>query len=111
LLLSPVSRDKACMTEAPPPNPDSARSCLARLYEMDAALERMEVELPDDVRPVGAEARRRVHAWLTRLGGGDADLDGLTEAMSDISRMMDALTARLLLVPWNGHPPAGQLKS
>ena len=99
------------MTEAPPPNPDSARACLARLYEMDAALERMEVELPDDVRPVGAEARRRVHSWLTRLGGGDADLGGLTEAMGDISRMMDALAARLLLVPWDGHPLAGKQKS
>ena len=99
------------MPEAPPPIPDSARACLARLYEMDAALELMEVELPDDVRPVGAEARRRVHSWLTRLGGGDADLRGLTEAMRDISRMMDALTARLLLVPWDGHPPAGKQKS
>ena len=99
------------MPEAPPPDADTARACLARLYEMDAALERMELELPDDVRSVGAEARRRVHAWLTRLGNGDADLRGLTEAMRDISRMMDALTARLLLVPWDGHPPAGKLKS
>ena len=99
------------MPEAPPPNPDSASACLARLYEMDAALEQMEGELPDDVRPVGAEARRRVHDWLTRLGGGDRDLDGLTEAMRDISRMMDALTARLLLVPWDGHAPAAKLKS
>ncbi|TMB06897.1 MAG: hypothetical protein E6J64_06800 [Deltaproteobacteria bacterium] len=99
------------MPEAPPPDPDSARACLARLYEMDAALEQMEVELPDDVRPLGAEARRRVHSWLTRLGGGDADLRGLTDAMRDISRMMDALTARLLLVPWDGHPPAGKQKS
>jgi hypothetical protein len=98
------------MPEAPP-NPESARACLARLYEMDAALERMEIELPDDVRPVGAEARRRVHAWLARLGAGDPDLGGLTEAMRDISRMMDALTARLLLVPWDGHPQSGQLKS
>ncbi|MFL5309909.1 MAG: hypothetical protein ACJ79H_05580 [Myxococcales bacterium] len=99
------------MPEAPPPDPDSARACLARLYEMDAALERMEIELPDDVRPVGAEARRRVRSWLTRLGGGDADLRGLTDAMRDISRMMDALTARLLLVPWEGHPPAGKQRS
>ena len=99
------------MPEAPPPDPDSARACLARLYEMDAALEQMEVELPDDVRPLGAEARRRVHSWLTRLSGGDADLRGLTDAMRDISRMMDALTARLLLVPWDGHPPAGKQKS
>jgi hypothetical protein len=111
LLLSPVSRDNGRMTEAPPPNPDTARACLARLYEMDAALERMEVELPDDVRPVGAEARRRVHAWLTRLGAGDPDLEGLSEALRDISGIMDALTARLLLVPWDGHPRGGRLKS
>ncbi len=94
-----------------PPTPDSARACLARLYEMDAALERMEPELPDDMRPLGAEARRRVHAWLARLGGGDSDLGGLTDEMEDISRMMDALTARLLLVPWDGHRKSGKLKS
>lgn len=99
------------MPEAPPPDEGSARACLARLYEMDAALERMEGELPDDVRPVGAEARRRVRAWLARLGAGDADLTGLTDAMRDISRMMDALTARLLLVPWDGRPTGGQQKS
>lgn len=99
------------MPESPPSDEGSARACLARLYEMDAALERMECELPDDVRPVGAEARRRVRDWLARLGAGDADLRGLTEAMGDISRMMDALTARLLLVPWDGHPPGGQPKS
>jgi hypothetical protein len=99
------------MSEAPPPDQGSARACLARLYEMDAALERMEDELPDDVRPVGAEARRCVRDWLARLGGGDADLRGLSEAMRDISRMMDALTARLLLVPWDGRPTRGQPKS
>ena len=99
------------MPEAPPPEEGSARACLARLYEMDAALERMESELPDDVRPVGAEARRRVRAWLARLGAGDEDLQGLTEALRDISRMMDALTARLLLVPWDGLPTGGQPKS
>ena len=99
------------MSEAPPPDESSARACLARLYEMDAALERMEGELPDDVRPVGAEARRRVRAWIARLGGGDVDLGGLTEELQDISRMMDALTARLLLVPWDGRPTRGQPKS
>jgi hypothetical protein len=111
LLLSLLSRDKTAMPEAPPPDEGSARACLARLYEMDAALERMEGELPDDVRPVGAEARRRVRAWLARLGTGDADLTGLTDSMRDISRMMDALTARLLLVPWDGLPTGGQKKS
>ena len=39
------------MPEAPPPDAES-NVCLARLYEMDAALERMEVELPEDVRAV-----------------------------------------------------------
>ena len=39
---------------------DSERACLARLQEMDAALARMELELPDDVRPIGSEARKRV---------------------------------------------------
>jgi len=38
---------------------DSQRACLARLHEMDAALARMERELPDDVRSFGAEARRK----------------------------------------------------
>ena len=99
------------MTDERPPRADSARACLARLYEMDAALAKMEPELPDDSRPLGAEARRRVHAWLTRLGAGDSDLGALTDAMTEISRMMDALTARLLLVPWDGHPPNGSLKS
>ena len=84
------------MTDERPPRADSARACLARLYEMG---------------PLGAEARRRVHAWLTRLGAGDSDLGALTDAMTEISRMMDALTARLLLVPWDGHPPNGSLKS
>jgi hypothetical protein len=100
------------MPPAPPPDSESTSVCLARLYEMDAALERMELELPEDVRAVGAEARRRVHDCLHRLGsGGDPDLRALTEAVQEISRMMDALTARLLLVPWDGHPRAGPLKS
>src|SRR5207245_11539162 len=63
-----ASGDKVGMTDERPPRADSARACLARLYEMDAALAKMEPELPDDMRPLGAEARRRVHAWLTRLG-------------------------------------------
>src|SRR5438093_13403652 len=99
------------MTDEPPPRADSARACLARLYEMDEALARMEAELPDDMRPLGAEARSRVHAWLARLGAGDSDLGGLTDAMQEISRMMDALTARLLLVPWDGHPQSGSPES
>jgi hypothetical protein len=89
---------------------DSARACLARLREMDAALARMERELPDDVRPIGAEARRRVAFWLERIGAGGADLSQLSDAMREISGMMDSLTARLLLVPWDG-PPDPRLKS
>jgi hypothetical protein len=86
--------------------PDSERACLARLQEMDAALARMERELPDDVRQVGAEARKQVALWLSRLAAGGVELSQFTEAMREISGMMDALTARLLLVPWGG-PRAG----
>lgn len=89
---------------------DSQRACLARLQEMDAALARMEDELPDDVRSVGADARRRVAVWLERLEGESADLVQLTDAMREISGLMDALTARLLLAPWDG-PRRGSLKS
>jgi hypothetical protein len=31
--------------------------------------------------------------------------------MREISGMMDGLTARLLLVPWEGHPGPDDLKS
>ncbi len=82
--------------------PESERACLARLQEMDAALARMERELPDDVRPVGAEARKRVAIWLDRLAAGGVDLAQFSEAMREISGMMDALTSRLLLAPWDG---------
>jgi hypothetical protein len=79
---------------------------------MDAALQQMELELPDDVRAVGAEARRRVHDCLRTLGsGGDPGFESLTAAVREISRMMDSLTARLLLVPWDGHPKRGSLES
>ena len=82
--------------------PESERACIARLHEMDAALARMEKELPDDVRPVGKEARKRVALWLARLAVGGADLDEFTQAMGEISQMMDALTERLLLSSWDG---------
>jgi len=86
--------------------PESERACIARLQEMDAALARMERELPDDVLQVGAEARKRVALWLARLAAGGVELSQFTEAMREISGMMDGLTARLLLVPWDG-PRAG----
>ena len=82
---------------------DSERACLARLQEMDEALARMEEELPDDMLPLGGEARKRVAFWLQRIAAGGADLAQLGEAMREISGLMDALTARLLLVPWEGH--------
>jgi hypothetical protein len=88
---------------------DSARACLARLREMDVALEHMERELPDDVRAIGAAARKRVAGCVSRLTMVGAEPDELTEALRDVSQMMDALTARLLLVPWD--PPRPQLKS
>ena len=89
---------------------ESERACLARLHEMDSALARMMRELPDDVRPVGAEARKRVAVWLDRLAAGGADLAQFSEAMHEISGMMDALTTRLLLAPWDG-PAQTDLKS
>lgn len=76
---------------------------------MDAALARMQRELPDDVRQVGVEARKRVALWLARLAAGGVELAQFTDAMREISGMMDALTARLLLVPWDG--PRTGLKS
>ena len=54
---------------------------MARLHEMDAALARMEKELPDDVRSVGAEARKRVAYWLARLATGGVELAQFTDAM------------------------------
>ena len=90
--------------------PESERACIARLQEMDDALARMERELPDDVRPLGVEARKRVATWIDRLNVGGVDLAQFTEAMSEISGMMDALTSRLLLVPWDG-PRLTKLKS
>jgi hypothetical protein len=90
--------------------PESERACLFRLQEMDAALQRMERELPEDVRQVGVEARKRVAIWLERLAAGGVELSQFTEALREISGMMDALTARLLLAPWDGPKPGG-LKS
>ena len=90
--------------------PDSERACIARLQEMDAALARMERELPGDVRQLGKDARERVATWIDRLLVGGVDLAQFTEAMREISGMMDALTSRLLMVPWDG-PKLTKLKS
>lgn len=81
-------------------------ACLARLTEMDRALELMQAELPEDALHIGEEARAQVAVWLSRLAAGGTDLGGLSDAMDRIGALMDALTARLLLVPWDGHPPA-----
>ena len=86
---------------------DARRACLARLHEMDAALLRMEGVLPDDVRAFGAQVRQRVAAWRERLAVGEADLSQLTDVLSEISGLMDALTARLLLAPWDGPKRTG----
>jgi hypothetical protein len=94
---------------SPGPTTRVERACLARLTELDAALARMQLELPDDARPLGEEARRKVKVWLSRLGEGGADLGALTSDLEQIGGLMDALTARLLLVPWDGHPtPPGR---
>ena len=85
---------------------DAETACLARLTEMDRALELMQAELPEDALHIGVEARAQVGVWLSKLAEGGADLRGLSEAMNQIGSLMDALTARLLLVPWDGHPPA-----
>ncbi|MGZ6125102.1 MAG: hypothetical protein ACXWLR_09090 [Myxococcales bacterium] len=74
---------------------------------MDAALARMERELPDDVRGLGAEARRKVAGLRARLAAGEEDLTPLTAGLREIAAMMDVLTARLLLAPWDGRPHPG----
>ena len=81
---------------------DSELACLIRLQEMDLALSRMEEELPDDVRALGAEARTQVATWLRRIGAGEATTADLGGAMQQISGLMDALTERLLFAPWDG---------
>ncbi|HXN55029.1 MAG TPA: hypothetical protein VN874_02075 [Myxococcales bacterium] len=83
---------------------ESEAACLARLTEMDRALELMQAELPDDALPIGDEARAKVRVWLTRLAEGGADLGALSLALAEIGSLMDELTARLLLVPWGGFP-------
>lgn len=89
---------------------ESEKACLARLTEMDAALVAMVAELPDDVVSLGEEARGLVKTWQLRIAQGGADLEQLTSAMRQIAGMMDALTSRLLLQPWDG-PAKGGLRS
>jgi hypothetical protein len=85
------------------PKPEDAeRYILQRLTEMDEQLTAMEPSLPDDMRPLGAEARRLVAYWLARLAAGGANLEELTAAMTQLTDLMSALTNRLLLKPWDG---------
>lgn len=77
------------------------RDCLARLHEMERTLAEMEPQLPDDMRALGSEARRRVAFWLGRIGAGEADLRELSSAMAELTSWMKAVTERLLLVPWD----------
>ncbi|GAC1347445.1 MAG: hypothetical protein NVS2B9_14480 [Myxococcales bacterium] len=90
---------------------DEEAACLSRLTEMDRALELLEAELPEDARPIGAQARATVAIWRTRLSAGGADLQALSAAVGEIASLIDALTARLLLAPWDGHPKAPQRPS
>jgi hypothetical protein len=77
---------------------------------MDSALALMERELPPDVVSIGADARRMVALWRDRLAAGEGELSELTAALREIAQMMDALTVRLLLAPWDGPRRTG-LKS
>ncbi len=79
----------------------SAATLIAELHRMQAALVEMERELPDDMKPLGAEARRRADLWLARVASGSADMKQLSSDMAELSEMMNALTARLLLQPWD----------
>lgn len=70
---------------------------------MDAALARMEEELPDDARHLGEQARRTVQAWTDRFYAGGADLDSLSAALREVAGLMDLLTARLF-ASWDPRP-------
>lgn len=89
---------------------ESEKACLLRLTEMEVALLAMVRELPDDVVPLGEKAQSLVKTWQLRIAQGGADLGKLTDAMLQITLLMDALTSRLLLVPWEG-PAKGSLKN
>ena len=84
-----------------PGRAETERECMARLYEMERTLAEMEPQLPDDMRALGAEARRRVAFWLGRIGNGGADLQALSSAMGELKALMGSLTERLLLLPWD----------
>ena len=81
---------------------ESLRACLSRLLDMQRDLAQMEPQLPDDMRALVAEARRSVDVWLSRIAAGGADLRELSGAMTGLTDLMNALTTRLLLVPWSG---------
>ncbi len=79
---------------------EAERMCLARLAEMDAALTRMQGQLPEDSRLLGESALVQVRLWQGRLGQGSVDLNELADAMRELSSWLEALAARLVLTPW-----------
>jgi len=79
---------------------ETERSCLVRLVEMEQRLSRMSGELPPDARPLGQRAHDEVQLWQSRLAQGSVDLEALSSAMREISALMEALAARLVLAPW-----------
>jgi hypothetical protein len=83
---------------------EAERLCLSRLAEMDAALTRMQGQLPDDSRLLGESALAQVRLWQGRLGQGGVDLTALSEAMRELSSWLEALAARLVLTPWERAP-------
>jgi hypothetical protein len=72
---------------------------------MEQALEKMELELPDDVKALGAEARRHVASCLRRLSAGETDPGRLSNTIERISGLMDTLTERLLFAPFDESDP------
>jgi hypothetical protein len=79
---------------------ESEQLCLLRLTEMDEALARMQRELPEDIQVLGDRARSQVQLWQQRVARGGADLEQLSVAMRELTTLLEALAARLLLQPW-----------
>jgi hypothetical protein len=79
----------------------SEQLCLLRLTEMDEALARMQRELPEDIQVLGDRARSQVQLWQRKIAQGGADLEQLSVAMRELTTLLEALAARLLLQPWD----------
>jgi hypothetical protein len=80
---------------------ESEQLCLFRLTEMDEALARMQRELPEDIQVLGDRARSQVQLWQGKIAQGGADLEQLSVAMRELTALLEALAARLLLQPWD----------